>query len=230
VRLIPRVDLAETEKVKTDAVNNTGAKNLAEAAISTGSRLIHISTDYVFDGKKKTPYTEDDEKNPLNEYGLSKLKGEEAIKNSGASYLIIRTGGLYGKNGNNFVNTILKLADSRKKIEVVNDQFITPTYTKDLAYALSEIIMKDNSKNETYHLTNGGHTSWYEFAIEIIKVFKRTNTEIIPISSDKLNRPAKRPHNSILDNSKIKEDFSISLRHWKDALKKYCNDIGYFIR
>ncbi len=224
------VDLAEEEKEKADAVNHLGAQNLAEAALALDARIVHISTDYVFDGTKKTPYCEDDETNPINEYGLSKLKGENAVKDSGASYIILRTSWLYGKNGKNFVNTILKLADNQKKIEVVNDQIGCPTYTKDVAYAISEIILKDNSKNEIYHLTNGGSASWYEFALEIIRVFKRTNCEIIPVSTDKFVRPAKRPFNSMLDNSKIKEDYNIELRHWKDALKKYCNDIGYFIR
>lgn len=224
------VDLAEEEKEKADAVNHLGAQNLAEAALMLDSRLIHISTDYVFDGTKKTPYFEDDETNPINEYGLSKLKGEIAIKDSGASYIILRTSWLYGKNGNNFVNTILKLADNQKTIEVVNDQLGCPTYTKDVAYAISEIIVKDNSKNEVYHLTNSGSASWYEFALEIVRVFKRTNCEILPVSSDRFVRPAKRPFYSILDNSKAKEDYNIELRHWKDALKKYCNDIGYFIR
>ncbi len=223
------VDGAETEKEKADAVNNIGVQNLADTALNIGSRIIHLSTDYVFDGSKKMPYTEDDVPNPINEYGLSKLRGEEALKNSGASYIILRTSWLYGKNGKNFVNTILKLADSQKKIEVVNDQFGAPTYTKDVAYAISEIIIKDNSKNEIYHLTNEGHTSWYKFALEIVSVFKRTNCEIVPTPSDKFVRPAKRPVYSVMDNSKIKEDYGIELRPWKDALKKYCNDIGYFI-
>ena len=225
------VDGAETDKERADAVNNIGVQNLADAALNTGARIIHISTDYVFDGSKRTPYNEDDETNPINEYGSSKLRGEESLKNSGASYIILRTSWLYGKNGKNFVNTILKLADSQKKIEVVNDQFGSPTYTKDIAYAISEIIIKDNSKNEIYHLTNSsdGHTTWYKFALEIVNVFKRTNCEIIPVSSDKSARAAKRPVYSVLDNAKIKEDYGIELRSWKDALKKYCNDIGYFI-
>ena len=223
------VDEAETEKEKADAVNNVGVQNLADAALNTGSRIIHISTDYVFNGSKKTPYTEDDAPNPINEYGLSKLRGEEALKKSGASYIILRTSWLYGKNGKNFVNTILKLADSHKRIEVVDDRFGSPTYTKDVAYAISEIIIKDNSKNEIYHLTNEGYTSWYKFALEIVSIFKRTNCEIVPVASDKFVRPAKRPVYSVLNNSKIKEDYNIELRQWKDALKKYCNDIGYFI-
>jgi dTDP-4-dehydrorhamnose reductase len=223
------VDGAETEKEKADAVNNIGVQNLADAALALGSRIVQISTDYVFGGTKKTPYIEDDDPGPINEYGLSKLRGEESLKNSGASYIILRTSWLYGRNGKNFVNTILKLADSKKKIEVVDDQFGSPTYTKDVAYAISEIIIKDNSKNEIYHLTNGGVASWYKFAVEIVNIFKRTNCEIIPVTSDKFVRPAKRPVYSALDNSKIKEDYNIELRPWKDALKKYCNDIGYFI-
>ncbi|MHB1660512.1 MAG: dTDP-4-dehydrorhamnose reductase [bacterium] len=223
------VDGAETEKENADAANNIGVQNLADAALALGSRIVQISTDYVFGGTKKTPYIEDDDPNPINEYGLSKLRGEESLKSSGASYIILRTSWLYGRNGKNFVNTVLKLADSKKKIEVVDDQFGSPTYTKDVAYAISEIIIKDNSKNEIYHLTNGGVTSWYKFAVEIVNIFKRTNCEIIPVTSDKFVRPAKRPVYSSLDNSKIKEDYNIELRPWKDALKKYCNDIGYFI-
>ncbi len=224
------VDLAEKEAEKADAVNHLGAKNLAETALMLSSRMVHLSTDYVFDGTKGASYLECDEVSPINVYGLSKLNGENAIKNSGASYIILRTSWLYGKNGKNFVNTMLKLADSQKKIEVVNDQRGAPTYTKDVAYAIYEIITKDNSKNEVYHLTNSGSASWYEFALEIMNVFKRTKCEILPINADKVNRPAKRPACGILDNSKIGKDYGIELRHWKSALNKYCNDIAYFIR
>lgn len=223
------VDGAETEKEKANAVNNIGVQNLADAALVLGAKIIHLSTDYVFDGTKGSPYLEDDATNPINEYGLSKLNGEKALKKSGASYIILRTSWLYGKNGKNFVNTILKLADSRKKVEVVADQFGCPTYTKDVAYAIFKIIAKDNFKNGVYHLTNSGQTSWYEFAVEVVSVFKRVNCEILPVTSDKFLRPAKRPIYGVLDNSKIKGDYDIELRPWKDAVKKYCNDIGYFI-
>lgn len=225
------VDGAEIEKDKADKVNNVGVKNIAEAVLPIGSRIIHISSDYIFGGGKTSdkPYTEDDNPQPINEYGLSKLRGEESLKESGASYTILRTSWLYGKNGKNFVNTILKLADTRNTIEVVDDQVGSPTYTKDIAYAIYEILLKDNSKNEIYNLTNSGEASWYKFAVEIINIFKRTKCEIVPISSEKLKRPAPRPSYSVLDNSKIKEDYGIELRQWKDALRKYCNDIGYFI-
>jgi dTDP-4-dehydrorhamnose reductase len=224
------IDLAETEKDKAEAVNNIGAKNIAEAALELHSRLIHISIDCVFDGTKHGQYNENDITNPINEYGLSKLGGENSIINSGALYIIVRTQWLYGKNGKNFVNTILKLADTQKKIEVVNDQYGSPTYTKDIAYALCEIITKDNGLNETYHLTNSGSASWFEFAVEIVNVFKRANCEIVPVLSDKFIRPAKRPKNSVFDCSKIRQHYKIELRDWKAALKKYCYDIGYFMR
>ncbi|MCL4546422.1 MAG: dTDP-4-dehydrorhamnose reductase [Deltaproteobacteria bacterium] len=223
------VDLAETEKDKADKVNHIGALNLAIASKEVNARLIHISTDYVFNGLKKAPYNENDDVNPVNEYGLSKLKGENAIKDSKASYIILRTEWLYGKNGKNFVNTILKLTDTKKSIEVVDDQFGSPTYTKDIAFAIRDIIANDKGNNGIYNITNAGYASWYEFAAEIIKVFKRTNCVIIPVSSDKFVRPAKRPADSRLDCSKIKLDYKIELRNWKDALKKYCYDIGYFI-
>ena len=223
------VDLAETEKDKADKVNHVGALNLAIASKEINARLIHISTDYVFNGLKKAPYNENDDVNPVNEYGLSKLKGENAIKDSKASYIILRTEWLYGKNGKNFVNTILKLADTKKSIEVVDDQFGSPTYTKDVAFAIRDIIANDKGNNGIYNITNAGYASWYEFAAEIIKVFKRTNCVIIPVLSDKFVRPAKRPADSRLDCSKIKLDYKIELRNWKDALKKYCYDIGYFI-
>lgn len=224
------VDLAEKEEEKADAVNHLGAKNLAETALALNARMIHLSTDYVFDGTKGTPYLEDDEVNPINVYGISKLNGENAVKNSGASHIILRTSWLYGKNGKNFVNTMLKLADRQKTIEVVNDQQGSPTYTKDVAYAIYKIITKDNLKNGVYHLTDSGSASWYEFALEIMNVFKRTKCEILPVSADKVNRPAKRPACGMLDNSKIRKDYGIESRHWKSALKKYCNDIAYFIR
>ena len=223
------VDLAETEKDKADKVNHVGALNLAIASKEINARLIHISTDYVFNGLKKAPYNENDDVNPVNEYGLSKLKGENAIKDSKASYIILRTEWLYGKNGKNFVNTILKLTDTKKSIEVVDDQFGSPTYTKDVAFAIRDIIANDKGNNGIYNITNAGYASWYEFAAEIIKVFKRTNCVIIPVLSDKFVRPAKRPADSRLDCSKIKLDYKIELRNWKDALKKYCYDIGYFI-
>ncbi len=223
------VDLAESEKEKADKVNHIGALNLAIASKKIDARLIHISTDYVFNGLKHEPYNENDDTVPVNEYGLSKLKGENAIKDSKASYIILRTQWLYGKNGKNFVNTILKLAETKKLIEVVDDQFGSPTYTKDVAFAIRDIIINDKGNDAVYHLTNAGYTSWYEFAAEIIKIFKRTNCAIVPVSSDKFVRPAKRPVNSRLDCSKIKLDYKIELRHWRDALKKYCYDIGYFI-
>ncbi len=223
------VDLAEIEKEKADKVNHIGALNLAIASKEINARLIHISTDYVFDGLKHEPYSENDETIPLNEYGFSKLKGENAIKDSKASYIILRTQWLYGKNGKNFVNTILKLTDTKKLIEVVDDQFGSPTYTKDVAFAIRDLIANDKGNDGVYHLTDAGYASWYEFAAEIVKVFKRTNCAIVPVSSDKFVRAARRPVNSRLDCSKIKSDYKIELRNWKDALKKYCYDIGYFI-
>ena len=223
------VDLAEIEKEKADKVNHIGALNLAIASKEINARLIHMSTDYVFDGLKHEPYNENDDAIPLNEYGLSKLKGENAIKDSKASYIILRTQWLYGKNGKNFVNTILKLTDTKKLIEVVDDQFGSPTYTKDVAFAIRDLIANDKGNDGVYHLTDAGYASWYEFAAEIIKVFKRTNCAVVPVSSDKFVRPAKRPADSRLDCSKIKLDYKIELRNWKDALKKYCYDIGYFI-
>ncbi len=223
------VDLAEIEKEKADKVNHIGALNLVIASKEINARLIHMSTDYVFDGLKHEPYNENDDAIPLNEYGLSKLKGENAIKDSKASYIILRTQWLYGKNGKNFVNTILKLTDTKKLIEVVDDQFGSPTYTKDVAFAIRDLIANDKGNDGVYHLTDAGYASWYEFAAEIIKVFKRTNCAVVPVSSDKFVRPAKRPADSRLDCSKIKLDYKIELRNWKDALKKYCYDIGYFI-
>ena len=223
------VDLAEIEKEKADKVNHIGALNLVIASKEINARLIHMSTDYVFDGLKHEPYNENDDAIPLNEYGLSKLKGENAIKDSKASYIILRTQWLYGKNGKNFVNTILKLTDTKKLIEVVDDQFGSPTYTKDVAFSIRDLIANDKGNDGVYHLTDAGYASWYEFAAEIIKVFKRTNCAVVPVSSDKFVRPAKRPADSRLDCSKIKLDYKIELRNWKDALKKYCYDIGYFI-
>ena len=205
------VDKAESDKVTSFKVNAYAVRDLARICKKIKCSLLHYSTDYVFDGKKRY-YEENDKKNPVNAYGYSKAQGEDFLIKEMENFYIIRSSWLFGKNGKNFVNAIIKLARMRDRISVVNDQFGKPTYAKDLAEETKKIINKDFG---IYHITNGGVCSWFKFAKEIIKQ-KEFATEVKPITSKQLKRMAKRPKYSTLFNTKTK-----SLRHWKSALKDY---------
>lgn len=219
-------DTAEEESEKAFAVNSRGVANLAQAASHTGAVFIHYSTDYVFDGKKKEGYGESDmPHNPVNTYGASKLAGEEKIlklktKNSKFHYYLIRTSWLFGPNGKNFVQTIINLARRGKHLRVVNDQWGKPTYTIDLAKATRELI-KSQSSSGIYHLVNEPETSWYAFAKEIVHLVPNVHTKVIPVSSEEFPRPARRPHYSMLLNTKRP-----LLRPWRQALKDYMGASG----
>ncbi|MEO0075416.1 MAG: dTDP-4-dehydrorhamnose reductase [candidate division WOR-3 bacterium] len=212
------VDRAEENKADAYAVNTQGTWAVALAAQECKAKLLYISTDYVFDGSKNKPYHENDQPNPINYYGLTKLLGERAITQHLKQYYIVRTAWLFGKNGNNFVKTIIKLAQEKDDLEVVNDQIGSPTYTKDLSQAIYNLIQTD--KYGIYHITNAGYCSWYEFACEIIKQAE-LNTQITPVSSDKINRKAKRPAYSVLDNHKYEQTCQDKLRSWQEALRYY---------
>jgi len=212
------VDDCETNKKLSFNVNGYAVGNLAKICNKINARLIHISTDYVFDGKNKKGYMESSNPSPINTYGKSKLLGEILLKKNAKKYFLIRTSWLYGKNGENFVNNILDKAKRVNILHVVNDQSGCPTYTKDLAEKISSIFVA--SKNYgTYHITNSGHCSWFEFAGEILKIAK-IKKKIIPISSSEINRPALRPKVSILLNTKV-----APLRNWREALKEYLCDL-----
>ncbi len=206
-------------------VNGIGTQNVALACKECKAVMAYISTDFVFDGKKGKPYLESDKPNPLSIYGKSKLEGEKYISSLLDKYFIIRTSWLFGKHGKNFVDTILKLAKEKKELRVVNDQIGSPTYTKDLAQAISKLISNFQfpiSNYGIYHISNSGSCSWYEFAQKIIRTSHITHhTSLKPISSGELNRPAKRPKFSVLDNSRYIRIVGEPLRLWQKALREY---------
>lgn len=207
------VDGAETKEKEAILVNGTALKFLALEAKRLNCFLIHYSTDYVFDGEKKQGYRENAKRNPINAYGKSKMFGERMLQKYGSRYAIIRTSWLFGPKGKNFVDTILKLANKNKTIKVVEDQIGSPTYTIDLANATKKFLEKP--KHGIFHLTNKGVTSWADFAREIFKR-KKLHRKIIECESKTFPRPAKRPHYSILINTKLSH-----LRSWKEGLKDY---------
>ncbi len=213
------VDGCETNKEIAFSVNASGAANVARACVLAKARLIHLSTDYVFDGSSADPYREEDPPNPLNTYGQSKWQGEAAIRKSGVDYLIIRTQWLYGAHGRNFVDTIIKAAQKEKRLRVVNDQRGSPTYTKDLSQAIKELLGRD--ARGILHVTNSGFCTWFEFAKEILGEMSMSEVHIEPISSAELARPAKRPANSVLNCQKFEKITGVKLRPWPEALKDY---------
>lgn len=225
-----KVDKAEEEVDKAFRINKEGAKNIALLSLKKHIRLIHISTDYVFDGRKKAPfvYSEDDAPNPINIYSKSKLAGEEAIKKILKEYFIIRTAWLYGLQGNNFVYTMLKLFKEREIIKVVEDQWGSPSYTVDLAEVILKIIEDNSISYGLYHFTNEGATSWYEFARTIYDKAKRMGlikgnkkVEIEPVRTEQYPTAAKRPRCTVLSKDKIKREFNLKIRDWNEALEDF---------
>jgi len=224
------VDGAETNTDLAFRVNALGTRNIALACQRFDTELLYISTDFVFDGEKGESYLEFDRPNPQSIYGKSKYWGELYIDSLLNRFYIVRSSWLFGKNGKNFVTTMLNLAKQKKEIEVVNDQIGSPTYTKDLARAIAQLIGREDKDSITraslygiWHITNSGQCSWYEFAGEILQ---DSDVLLKPITSEELNRPAKRPKFSVLENSVRKLQGWKSLRHWKEALKDYLKEIG----
>jgi dTDP-4-dehydrorhamnose reductase len=212
------VDKAEDEKELCHAVNVLGTKYVAEACKEIDAKMVYISTDYVFDGEKEEPYEVDDEPNPINYYGLTKYLGEREVQNTLKKYFVVRISWVFGKNGSNFVKTMLRLGQERKEVRVVCDQVGSPTYTHDLAKLLCEMIQTD--KYGIYHATNDGYCSWYEFACEIFKT-AGMDVKVTPIKSDEYPTKAKRPRNSKLSKKKLELTGFNLLPHWKDALERY---------
>lgn len=214
------VDKAETDKKNAFLVNAEAVKYLAEACKYNNTTLIHISTDFVFDGTKGIPYTEDDLPNPINVYGASKLKGEQYIQGILNNFFIIRTSWVYSEYGHNFVKTMLRLGEDREELSVVNDQIGTPTYAGDLANTIMEIIITKTTNFGLYHYSNEGLISWYDFAKAIFAI-KGMNIKVNPIPSEAYPTPAKRPIYSVLDKTKIKQVFNIiNIPNLENSLKE----------
>lgn len=224
------VDKAESEPELAFAINATAPKILAEEAANIGARLIHFSTDYVYNGNKSGPYIETDFTEPLSVYGKSKLAGEDAIREVGVPHLIFRTSWVYGAYGKNFLKTILRLAGEREELRIVADQFGTPTSASSIADAVSHVINAwHNDTTGVYHMVNAGQTTWHGFASAIIEEYANLQKvkqwpplkvqDIKPISTQEFPTPAARPANSCLDTTKLTRDFSIQLPDWREALK-----------
>ncbi|RXJ52442.1 dTDP-4-dehydrorhamnose reductase [Gelidibacter gilvus] len=211
------VDHAEENQELALQVNVVGARNIANACQRNGSKLIQISTDFVFDGKSSNPYKETDRVNPLGVYGLTKLNGEVEVKKNCPSYFIVRTSWLYSEFGNNFMKTMLRLGSEKTQLSVVNDQIGSPTYAIDLAEALIQIIQLDTDNYGIYHYSNHGQISWFDFAKTI---FELTNNDLSlnPILSKDYATLAERPKYSVLDTSKITDEFALKIPFWKDSL------------
>ncbi len=214
------VDKAESEPEKAQAVNVTGARNLAEACKKHDTVLIHVSTDFVFDGTKTSPYTEEDITNPKSIYGATKKDGEVAIQHAMENYYIIRTSWVYSEYANNFMKTMIRLGSERESLNIVSDQIGTPTNANDLAAAIIQIIISGKKEYGIYNYSNMGIASWYDFACEIFRVNNiNVNANAIPTSA--YPTPAARPSYSVLDKSKIINTFGISIQPWQDAIKPY---------
>ena len=213
-----QVDRCEEEIELAFRVNAEGVENLAMACKEVRAKLFHVSTDYVFDGKKQKPYVEEDTPVPISVYGQSKLKGESCIHEILDDFIIIRIAGLYGKGGTNFVNTIIKAAQEKDELTVVNDQWVSPTYTVDLSRAIGVLIKV--SPRGTFHVANNGYCTWYQFACKILEFAGRTS-RVVSISSDQLNRPAKRPDFSVLDCKKFNKVTGMKMRSWEEAIIDY---------
>ena len=214
------VDKAEEEAEHAMAVNAEGTRRVAQAASKASARLLYLSTDYVFDGKQETPYTETDEPHPINVYGRSKWEGERLALAACRNTLIVRTSWLYGAHGANFVKTIMRLSEQQSELRVVADQRGCPTHARDLAKALAVLLRHD--LRGVVHAAGSGDCTWYDFACAIVSMMERPVT-VHPISTSEANRAAQRPAYTVLAN-RVLTGRGISLPHWKDALARFIND------
>ncbi len=221
------VDLAEKERELATVINRDAPSELARVCKEMKIPLLHISTDYVFDGDTRIPYRENNSTNPINFYGKTKLEGELAIASALDQHLIVRTSWLYGKHGRNFVKTILRLAREKEELKIVSDQFGSPTWTKDLAMALLKMLISIRNQKKSvkwgiYHFAGLGETSWYQFACKIVEYGQKYEEfrvqKIVPIPSSEYHRPAKRPAKSTLDCQKISSNFGVDLKPWEISL------------
>jgi dTDP-4-dehydrorhamnose reductase len=217
-----QVDACETKRDLARKVNVEGPRNLAVAAQKHGAQLIHISTDYVFDGRKKVPepYTEADETNPISYYGKTKLEGEMAVREGTDNHMIFRTAWMYGIRGPNFLRTILRLAlkDPKREIKVVNDQFGSPTWSYRLALQIARLI--ESEGQGTYHATSEGYCTWYGLATYFLRKMGVPHS-LVPCTTEEYPMPARRPMNSILENQRLKESGVNAMQNWKSDLAEF---------
>ncbi len=227
------VDKAETDQEKAQLINVEAVRLLAEQCHRQNAVFIHVSTDYVFDGKSYLPYSENDMTSPTSVYGITKLAGEQIAFQENPQTIVLRTAWLYATFGHNFLKTMLRLAETKSSISVVADQIGTPTYAEDLAQTILQIIdfLKVSTKNETlfgvYHYSNEGVASWYDFAHAIFEM-KNVKIALKPIKSSEYPTPAARPAYSVLDKSKIKSSFGVQIPHWRESLKKCIEALDFF--
>jgi dTDP-4-dehydrorhamnose reductase len=220
------VDQAESEVELANLINIKAPGVMAEMAAAGGAWFIHYSTDYVFDGECSTPYTEDMTRQPINVYGTTKSRGEDAVIKATTRYLIIRTSWVYSNRGRNFLNTVLRLANERRELRIVNDQTGTPTYSRTLSTNTANMIKKlslnwdDPDMAGIFNMTCRGATTWYEFAREILKYAGIEHVSVEPISTSEFPTQAKRPQYSVLDNAKLEHLYGLRLPRWQDSLKE----------
>ena len=225
------VDRAEEERELAFRINSDGVRNIALIAAEKRAKLIHISTDYVFDGTKEGAYLETDPPNPAGVYGASKYEGERHIEASLASYFILRTAWLYGRQGNNFVHTMIRLFQEREEVRIVSDQWGSPTLAGDLAGAIVHIVSRDTNQYGIYHFTNEGRTHWHAFASVIYQLAREQglverDVRIIPVTTDQYPTRTRRPANSYLSKEKIRRVFGISIRPWQEALAEFIRGLS----
>ena len=225
------VDKAEDEKELCFALNSTGPENIAKTADKLDAKMIHISTDYVFDGKSPVPYKEEDKVNPLSVYGKSKLDGERKIQKKIGKYFILRTAWLYGEFGNNFIHTMIKLMKSKDEIGIVADQWGAPTWTRDLSECISLLIKKESTAYGIYHAGGSGKCSWHDFALSIQdEAYKNGMLEkkipVRKLTTEEYPVKAKRPKYSLLDKDKIKKETGFVFPQWEESLKLFIKEIS----
>jgi dTDP-4-dehydrorhamnose reductase len=213
------VDRAEEETGQCTTVNVDAVRHLAHAAAEVGTKMLHISTDYVFDGTAYRPYLESDKPAPASHYGVTKRRSETDLVGLLPDAIIVRTGWLYSPHGHNFVKTILNKAAETDKLRVVADQIGTPTYARDLAEMIATMVLAPQWLSGTYHFSNEGIASWYDFAVAILEIADIDNVNVQPILTSDYPTPAARPYYSVLDKSKIKATYNITLPHWRTSLK-----------
>lgn len=213
------VDGCESCPDRAYQINAVGSRNVALACRRSEAEGVYISTDFIFNGRKAQPYLEQDETSPINIYGKSKLEGERYFSSLLAKYVIVRSSWIFGHSGKNFVDTVLRLAGERGELKVVNDQVGSPTYSKDLARAIGNLI--ETSSYGIFHVSNAGNCSWYEFSRTILEYAGIKGVTVKPISSGELNRQAKRPRMTILDNTRYIQTVGKPLRPWPEALREY---------